>query len=415
MRRVETALLSVAAAAAGIALAFHPGNTADYARDAGPSLHPLVAGHIGAAFSHQPAMGWFAILWRAPFAFAGRHGGSLLEYHLGSASCVLVLAALGVWLAVQMRDHDVPLLACGLVVAIAVLGPMNWHALVDGHPEELLGAALCVAAVIAAASGRSPLAAGLLLGLALGTKQWAVLAVVPALLVAPRGKAQIAALAIALGAAFACLPFLLGAHHPIAANGSLAQSTPVAQPDSIWWPLGHAQTVHAPGWLVEKRLIPLWVASLAHPLIVALGVALPLALAARTRRVTITRESALTLLALIFLLRCVLDPMNVGYYHVPLLVALLALEALHRRGVPVLTLVTSAVLWFLVAHVPWGLEPGKVAAIYLAWALPLAAYLAAKLYAPTVVSALGKCVSTSLPSSVTTTRSSMRTPNAPGT
>ena len=107
--------------------------------------------------------------------------------------------------------------------------------------------------------------------------------------------------------------------------------------------------------------------------------------------------------------------MTVGYYHVPLLISLVALEALHRRGLPLLTLISSAVLWVLVAHIPWGLEPGKVATIYLAWALPLAAYLALKVYAPTVTSSLGKWLSTSLPSSVTTARSSIRTPNAPGT
>jgi hypothetical protein len=115
------------------------------------------------------------------------------------------------------------------------------------------------------------------------------------------------------------------------------------------------------------------------------------------------------MLSLLFLLRCVLDPMTVGYYHVPLLLALLALDALP------LALVSNAVLWFLVARMQWGLEPGKVAAIYLTWALPTTGYLALKLYAPSVISDLGKWLRTSLPSSVTTTRSSIRTPNAPGT
>jgi hypothetical protein len=121
------------------------------------------------------------------------------------------------------------------------------------------------------------------------------------------------------------------------------------------------------------------------------------------------------MLALLFLLRCLLDPMTVGYYHVPLLLSLLALEALHRRGLPLLTLLGSGVLWLLVARVPWGSEPAKVAAIYLAWALPLTAYLAGKLYAPRVMSDLGKWLSSSLPPFVTATRSSIRTPNAPGT
>jgi hypothetical protein len=421
MRRIGIALTSAAAAAAGVFVAFRPRDVADYARDAGPALYPLVHGHLQQALGHQPAMGWFAILFRAPAAFIGSHGGSLLEYRAGNVPCVLVLAALGVWLAVQMRDQGASPLACALVIGLAVLGPMNLHALADGHPEELLGAALCVAAVIAAASGRSPLAAGLLLGLALGTKQWAILAAGPALLAAPRGRARIALPALALGGALTFLPVLAGSHPVLSPASSVARSIAAAQPASIWWPFGHTQLVHAAGWTVERRLIPVWLAYAVHPLIVALGVVLPLALLARkrtrtpTRRRAIAREDALALLALLFLLRCVLDPMTVGYYHVPLLVALLALEALQRRGVPILTLISSAVLYVLVADMHWALEPGRVATIYLAWALPLCAYLAARLYAPTVVSALGKWVNTSLPSSVTTARSSIRTPNAPGT
>jgi hypothetical protein len=419
MRRIGIALTSAAAAAAGVFVAFRPHDVADYAHDAGPALHPLVHGHLQQAFGHQPAMGWFAILFRVPAAFIGSHGSSLLEYRAGNVPCVLVLAALGVWLAVQMHDRGASPLTCALVLGLAVLGPMNLHALADGHPEELLGAALCVAAVIAAASGRSPLAAGLLLGLALGTKQWAILAAGPALLAAPRGRGRIALLALGFGGALTLLPVLAGSHPVLSPASSVARSIAAAQPASIWWPFGHTQLVHAAGWTVERRLIPVWLAYAGHPLIVALGVVLPLALlarkGARPRRHPIDRDSALTLLALLFLLRCVLDPMTVGYYHVPLLVALLALESLQRRGVPILTLISSAVLYVLVADMHWALEPGKVATIYLAWALPLCAYLAARLYAPTVVSALGKWVNTSLPSSVTTARSSIRTPNAPGT
>jgi hypothetical protein len=415
MRRIEIALLGAAATAAGVFLALWPQAVADYARDAGPSLHPLVNGDLAAAFAHQPAMGWFAIFFRAPFAVFARNASQLAEYHAGSVPCVLVLAALGVWLATRMRHDGARLVACALVLALAVLGPMNWHALHAGHPEELLGAALCVAAVLAAASGRSPLAAGVLLGLALATKQWAVLAAGPALLAAPRGRGRIAVAAIAVAAPLTLVPVLAGSHGLASPAGTVYGATSTVMPASIWWPLGHARELHVAGVNIEVRSIPQSLANLTHPLIVALGVLLPLALLARRRRVPVARDTALTLLALLFLLRCVLDPMTVGYYHVPLLVSLLALEALERRPPPLLTLISSAVLWLLVVHIPWGLEPAKVAAIYLAWALPLALYLAAKLYAPSVINGLGKWLRTSLPSSVTTARSSIRTPNAPGT
>jgi Glycosyltransferase family 87 len=408
--------MSAAAAVAGFFMAWHPSGVADYAHDAGPTLHPLIAGDLHGALGHQPAMGWFSILLRAPVAFFARHASALVEYRVGSLPCVFVLAALGVWLAVEMRERrSAPWLACVTVLALAVLGPMNWHALGTGHPEELLGAALCVAAVLTAASGRSPIAAGLLLGVALATKQWAILAAGPALLVAPRGRAQIAAIGIGVAAALTFIPVLAGSHHLLSPASTVSRSTTTAQPASIWWPLGHVDVIRPYGWPIERRVIPMWIANVSHPSIVVIGVVLPLALFAKARRYAISRESALTLLALLLLLRCLLDPMTIGYYNLPLLIALLALEALHRRGLPLLSLVSNLVLWYLVVEVPWGLEPGRVAAIYLAWALPLTAYLGAKLYAPSVISGLGKWLSTSLPSSVTTTRSSMRTPNAPGT
>lgn len=409
MRRVECVVLGCAAVAASLFLAFWPSAVQDYARDAGPALHPLIGGHLSAALHHQPAMGWFSILLRAPFAFFARHQGTLLEYRLGAIPCVLAIAAVGLALASRARRTAA---AAALVVALAVLGPMNWHALFTGHPEELLGAALCVGAVLLAGSGRSPLAAGIALGLALATKQWAILAAGPVLLAAPQDRIKLGAAALASGGTITLLPILGGGHHLLSPATSIAPAGVAIEPASIWWPLGHAHHIALPGWTAEVRTLPQWLANLTHPLIALLGLALPLPLLMKRRAGT---ETAFALLALLFLLRCVLDPMTVGYYQVPLLLSLLALETLHRRGLPLLTLASSALLWLLVARIPWGLEPGKVATLYLAWALPLAAYLAAKAYAPSVISDLGKWLRTSLPPSLTTTRSSIRTPNAPGT
>src|SRR5436309_630175 len=64
------------------------------------------------------------------------------------------------------------------VAALIVAGPLTFSALKWGHPEELLAAALCVGGAIAAVRGRV-LVGGLLLGLALATKEWAWLALLP--------------------------------------------------------------------------------------------------------------------------------------------------------------------------------------------------------------------------------------------
>ena len=68
--------------------------------------------------------------------------------------------------------------------ALCLVNPLTWEAIRLGHPEELLGGALCVGAVLAALRGRT-LPAAVLLGLALATKQWAVIAVLPVLAAAP--------------------------------------------------------------------------------------------------------------------------------------------------------------------------------------------------------------------------------------
>ena len=73
-------------------------------------------------------------------------------------------------------------------------------------PKTVLGGALALLAVVCAARGRSMLAA-VTLGLAIGTEQWALLAVLPALLVAPVGaRRKMAAVAAAIGIMLAFAP-----------------------------------------------------------------------------------------------------------------------------------------------------------------------------------------------------------------
>src|SRR5260370_22502783 len=78
-----------------------------------------------------------------------------------------------------------------------------------GHREEILGGALAVAAVLLAVRGRTLLGA-LALGLALATKQWALLAVLPFLLAVP-GRRRLALLLSGSTPLLLTLPFL-GCH-----------------------------------------------------------------------------------------------------------------------------------------------------------------------------------------------------------
>jgi hypothetical protein len=91
------------------------------------------------------------------------------------------------------------------------------------------------------------------------------------------------------------------------------------------------------------------------------------------------RDDALALLALLFLERCLLDPWNLVYYHLPLAVALLAWEVRRGRPLPLLALGVNAAAWltFVTYDERAGMGPFLA---YLAWTLPLAALLAHRLY-----------------------------------
>ena len=204
---------------------------------------------------------------------------------LASVLCVVAAGLLGLSVARWMERRGASRAACIATIAFSMVNPLTREALALGHPEELLGGALCVGAVLAALRGRSARAA-LLLGLA-------------------------AALAA---------PFVAGNLSP------------------------------------------------TDPLIVALGLALSAAWWFSPRR---TPDDALALLALLFLVRCLVDPVDEASHHVPFLLSLLAWEGLVRRRLPLVSILTSATIPFAI-----GTD------FYLAAILPVATWLAVTLYLP---------------------------------
>jgi hypothetical protein len=93
-------------------------------------------------------------------------------------------------------------------------------------------------------------------------------------------------------------------------------------------------------------------------------------------------EDALLLLALLFLLRCALDPWNIGYYHLPFLLSLVAWEALRFQRPPVLTLISTGAVWFIFEKAPAFVSPDAGFLLYMAFALPMAALLARWCFGP---------------------------------
>ena len=163
----------------------------DYDREVAPSYLALAHGDVGGFLSLAPAYGGSLIM-RAPLAMLPDlwGGGELAVFRAAGLPCLLAGVALGVVLAGQMLARSAPRGTIVTVVCLCAVNPITLRALDIGHPEELLGAVLSAGAVLAALRGRSTLA-GVLLGLAVANKAWALLAVGPVLLAlqADRGRA----------------------------------------------------------------------------------------------------------------------------------------------------------------------------------------------------------------------------------
>lgn len=376
-----TAVLAVVALTLRAAIGMEPG--LDYFTDASQAIDLLATGNIDGFLKIQPLMGSFSLIVRAPVVRAVLYEDIGTVYYAGSAPLLAGAVVLGFALRRSLERAGEGPAVQWLVAGLAIFNPLTFRALHWGHPEEVLGGALCVGAVLAALRDRE-LAAAILLGLALATKQWALLAVLPVLLAASSRHVTILLVAGAIAAAFT-LPGVIAtpeAFQSVSQNAAFQEgSGGIATPYNVFWPSGSRE----PTPEGDRYFVPVWVATISHPLIVLIAVPLAFALWRRPER---RRDDALLLLALLFLLRCVLDTWNIDYYAVPFVLALLGWEATRRPGVPALTLgaVILLSLSFWGEHVrfygqtlddaPW------LFATYMLWALPLTAYLAVTLYRP---------------------------------
>jgi hypothetical protein len=344
-----TSISCAAVAAASILLAYANGSTGDYPSDAGPTIRALLDGHVGSALATQPVMGSLSVLVRLPFAaIAGvTGGGELAAYRLGCIPCLMALGLAGLLLARTMGRAGAKPLACAAAAAICLVNPLTWEALRLGHPEELLGAAFVVTAALYASEGRS-LAAGVVLGLALATKQWAAIAVLPVLAVAPAHRIKLGAVALAVVAALTLPVVFADANGFYGASRQAGWAGHRVYPFNAVWPLAPTEdrviSVGEEMSVVTVRVIPTWLAHLLHPAIVVLTI--PLTAAALFVRRRFRAEDVFALLALAFLLRCLLDPVDNAYYHVPFMLSLAFWECLAWKRAPLLALLASLAVWF---------------------------------------------------------------------
>lgn len=336
----------------------------DYPIDAQASIDALARGDLGDAFAEPPLMGPVSILLRAPAVAVvnALDGGDLTAYRVGSFLCLLILPMLATVVAMRMSALGQPSYAQVAVVLILVGAFVIKRSLDFGHPEEGMAGGFAVLAVLAALAGRVKTAVALVVAAA-ATKPTALLAIAPVYFALPpeqRGRRSIRLAAIA----GVVLPPLAAVGLAVAGQfASGLHPGTLVFPASVEWPFAERElrTVFdsIEYRVIERRTLDANVAQAAH-----LGVAfVPIPLALLYMRRPRPREAALALLALVMLLRCAIDPVDNVYYHLPFVLALATWEALHRRGLPVVSIVTVLALWLLLDEL-WT-RPNVVNAGYL--------------------------------------------------
>lgn len=362
----------------------------DYEAEVLPAYNALLRGHVISFLRLAPAYGG-SLLERAPFALAPElwGGGAFAVYRMVALPCLLAAAALGVFLVHRMRAAGHSTLARAVALGVCVANPITLRGLEFGHPEDLLGGCLCVAAVLVAERQR-PLTAGLLLGLAIANKEWALLAIGPVLLVLPANLRLRCALSAGVSAGAILAPFTLAAHGVFGGDAQLTpvSSSPIFQPWQVWWFLGrHVPRVYGAFGAVKLnyRVAPAWVNTVSHPLIILFGFAVAGALWLRVRAKPLPLRDALLALALVLLARCLLDTWDFIYYSMPCVLALLAWETHGApKRPPVIALCLTIALWLNFYWIPeHGYSPDFESALLMAWALPFAAWLGMRLFSST--------------------------------
>jgi hypothetical protein len=353
----------------------------DYEIEAEPSIQALRAGDVLGFLEQAPSYGGSLVL-RSPFVFLPDlwGGGDLALFRSMAAPCLAAAALLAFVLWRGARRLGCSGATAWIALALVAANPLTLRALEIGHPEEVLGAVFCVAAVLAAGRERV-LLAGVLLGLAVANKPWAVLAVVPLLAIAGAGWWRLLG-AAGLTGAIVMAPLMVGGGAIEEASHVARNSSTIFQPWQVWWFLGDTGEVvigphgEKPGY----RVPPGWLPGVSHFLVVLVPTAVGLALLPLLRRRP--WHDGLLLLAFAMLLRCVLDPWNVSYYALPFLFALVAWEVHAERRPPVMALAATLLCWITLVSLPEATTPDGQAIAYLAWSLPLAVWMAVRLVAP---------------------------------
>jgi len=352
--------------------------------NAGPMLTALAHANLAVAVSHQPLMGLTSLVLRLPSLVVALLLGLNAQqtYALGALMCLTPALALGGWMVARSPAHPRRLWPAVVAAVLVIAGPATLSAVEIGHPEEVLAAVLATGAVLAA--GRDhPNWSWVLLGLAAGTKQWALLAFPCVMLALPGRRVGVAVKAGAIALALtATMPLIDPA--AFARADSVVGGITSADPFSLWWPFSPAAHATSAG---TAHLIPLGLTRSTAAALGLIGVLAALWLYGLRRRPR--GMDAVALLALLELARCITDPDPLQYNFVALVIPLAAWEAVELRRPPLVTATATACVAFLasgslVRFDGTGLSasPALLSGLSIAWTVVLGCYLAYHAFEP---------------------------------
>lgn len=322
-----------------------------------------------------------SLILRAPlFLLAGAFGGSEDEaFFVAKAVGLLMLAGLGGWLLARSRAAGAGLGTLVLIAFLTAGSPIAGRTLDNGHAEDLMAACMAILGVFAASRGRLT-TAGALIGLAFVAKQWAILAWLPAAAVAPRRPWQVLAVAAPVAAVFFIPLLFRGGGVAGVSSGLQSEAFEIWRSHQVFWPLG----IDNPDpTALRPKLPPEWFLSL--PRLIIVGMSLPLSVLwwRHRRRGGGHRDDVLLLLALLFFGRCLFEPWNIDYYHLPFLLTLATWEVVRGRGAPLLALIATVMTWFSFnTWTEFEVYGNATYAMYMAWTMPLAFFLLRELLFP---------------------------------
>lgn len=347
-----------------LVVAIHFQTGSDFKPEAWAPYQMLFRGHVIGFIQTSPAYVGSLVL-RAPFALIASVFGAGVTgtYDATALPCIVAPAVLAGWLFERR-----PKTAAGRPRRVSpldlfMLTPPAIICITLGHPEDILGAVLCVAAVLVAQRG-SARTAGAILAVALINKSWAVVAAPLVIALMPPGRRLAGITTGVVLTAVVMVPLLAirttGASGAVGAlGGGVGQIFLV--PQLLWFFGAHS-------WIVRE----------AHILLVLvcwLTTAIWWWFRARDPNRQPSTGTTLMILALVFFLRAVLDPWDNGYYFVPFMLTIVVYEDL-RGGFPRLTwaFVVMLLIFVPAAGLLHSLGNNGHAATFAVWALATIAF-----------------------------------------